>query len=259
MTDAWTRPGSHLSHVRPSPLFLALIAVCVASGATAWNGSGDQKFAVFLFVMTAWLISLCLHEFMHAFVALRSGDTTVIGKGYLTLDPIKYSDPLFTFIIPTIFVLMGGIPLSGGAVYIDRGRIRGRAANSLVSAAGPLTNVAIVAVCLGIRNTSLLNGASESFFAAFIFFIQLQVIAAVLNLLPVPGLDGFGIIEPWLSHDIRRSIAPFAPFAPLLLFALLFTPEVNNWFFDQVHDLTDALNIPSEWASYGYHLFQFWK
>ncbi|GAA4985709.1 site-2 protease family protein [Yinghuangia aomiensis] len=259
MTDAWTRPGSHLRHVRPSALFLALIVVCIASGASAWNGGGEQRIAVFLFVMSAWLISLCLHEFMHAFVALRAGDTTVIGKGYLTLDPIKYSDPLFTFILPTIFVLMGGIPLSGGAVYIDRGRIRSRAQHSWVSAAGPLTNVAIAAVCGLLLNTSLFNSAGAPFYAAFAFFTQLQVIAAVLNLLPVPGLDGYGIIEPWLSYDFRRAIAPYAQFGPLLLFALLFTPEINRWFFDQVDHITDAMNIPPGWASLGYHLFRFWK
>lgn len=259
MTDAWTRPGAQVRHVRPSPIFLALVAVFVATGITLWNRDGEQEFAVFLFVITGWLISLCLHEFMHAFTALRAGDHSVISKGYLTLDPLKYSDPLFTFIIPTVFVLMGGIPLTGGAVYIDRGRIRGRGQNTLVSAAGPLTNVAIAGVCVALINTPVLNSASPSFYAAFTFFTQLQIIAAIINLLPVPGLDGYGIIEPWLSYDFRRAIAPYAPFGPLLLFGLLFTPEINDWFFDQVHRVTDALEVPDEWASLGYRLFQFWK
>ncbi|MDI2132384.1 site-2 protease family protein [Yinghuangia seranimata] len=259
MTDAWTRPGSQLRHVRPAPLFLALVLVFVISGVTAWRGDGEQRMAVFLFVMTGWLISLCLHEFSHAFTALRAGDTSVIGKGYLTLDPIKYSDPLFTFIIPAVFVLMGGIPLSGGAVYIERGRIRGRVQNSLVSAAGPLTNVALAAVCITVINSGALDNASAAFHAAFVFFTQLQIIASILNLLPVPGLDGFGIIEPWLSYDFRRAIAPYAPFAPLLLFGLLFTPEINNWFFDRVDSVCEAFNVSPAWASLGYHLFQFWK
>lgn len=259
MTDAWTRPGSRLRHVRPSPIFLALVVVFAGTGALLWRGSGDQEIQVFLFVMTGWLISLCLHEFMHAFTALRAGDTSVIGKGYLTLNPIKYSDPLFTFIIPTIFVLLGGIPLTGGAVYIERDRIRKRVQHSLVSAAGPLTNVVIAGVCVALINSSALDGASPSFYAAFVFYAQLQVIAAILNLLPVPGLDGYGIIEPWLSYDFRRAIAPYAPFAPLLLFGLLFTPEINDWFFDQVHQVTEALDVPDEWASLGYRLFQFWK
>lgn len=259
MTDAWTRPGSQMRHVRPSPLFLAILLVFVISGAVLWNGSGEQRFTVFLFVMTGWLVSLCLHEFAHAFTALRAGDTSVVGKGYLTLDPLKYSDPLFTFVIPTVFVLMGGIPLTGGAVYIERGRIRGRAQHSLVSAAGPAVNVAIAAVCVVLINTSVLNTANQTFYAAFVFFTQLQIIAAIINLLPVPGLDGYGIIEPWLPYDFRRAIAPYAQFGPLLLFALLFTPEINHWFFDQVHTVTNALGVPDEWASAGYRLFQFWK
>lgn len=245
--------------MRPSPIFLALVAVFAVTGVVLWRGSGDQEIQVFLFVMTGWLISLCLHEFMHAFTALRAGDRSVIGNGYLTLNPIKYSDPLFTFIIPTIFVLLGGIPLTGGAVYLDRGAIRTRAQNTLVSAAGPLTNVAIAAIGVYLINSGALEGSSAAFYAAVVFFTQLQIIAAILNLLPVPGLDGYGIIEPWLSYDFRRAIAPYAPFAPLLLFGLLFTPEINRWFFDQVHVVTNALDVPDEWASLGYRLFQFWK
>ncbi|MGW0660703.1 site-2 protease family protein [Streptodolium elevatio] len=259
MTDAWTRRGSHLRHVRPSPLFLALVAVFGISGAVLWNGSGDQEIPVFLFVMTGWLVSLCLHEFMHAFTALRAGDTSVIDKGYLTLDPLKYSDPLFTFAIPTVFVLLGGIPLTGGAVWIERGLIRGKAQHSLVSAAGPLVNIVFAGVGVALINSSVFDGSSPAFYAAVVFFTQLQIIAAVINLLPVPGLDGYGIIEPWLPYDFRRSIAPFAPYAPLLLFGLLLTPEINHWFFDQVHTLTNALDVPDEWASAGYRLFQFWK
>ncbi|MCF2532813.1 site-2 protease family protein [Yinghuangia soli] len=259
MTDAWTRPGSQLRHVRPSPLFLAILLVFVISGAVLWNGDGEQKFTVFMFVMTGWLVSLCLHEFAHAFTALRAGDTSVVNKGYLTLDPLKYSDPLFTFVIPTLMVLLGGIPLTGGAVYIERGRIRSRAQHSLVSAAGPLVNIAIAAVCVILIQTSVFNDANPAFYAAFVFYTQLQIIAVILNLLPVPGLDGYGIIEPWLSYDFRRAIAPYAPFAPLLLFGLLFTPEINDWFFDQVYVVTDALEVPRDWAYAGHQLFKFWK
>jgi Zn-dependent protease len=262
--DYGRRPAAgSLRHVRPSPIFLAIAAVCAASTWYTWHDDGTSEAAtrtgVFLLVMSGWLVSLCLHEFAHAFAALRSGDDSVVGKGYLTLDPLKYSDPLLSIILPTIFVLLGGIPLSGGAVYLNRSAIRGRVRNSLVSAVGPLTN-AVLAIALALLlSCGAVDGASPTFTAAFSFLIQLQVIAAVLNLLPVPGLDGYGVIEPWLPYDFRRAIAPYAPYAILFLFALLWSPSVNGWFYDVIDHLTDALDVSPFLASDGYRLFRFWS
>src|SRR6266700_2273408 len=86
--------------VRPSPVFLA-------------------------FVVSGWLISLCLHEFGHAYTAWRYGDHAVAVRGYLTLNPARYADAGLSIVLPMIFLVTGGIGLPGGAVYIDRGAIRG--------------------------------------------------------------------------------------------------------------------------------------
>ncbi|WP_406291158.1 site-2 protease family protein [Embleya sp. NBC_00896] len=252
-----------MRHVRPSPVFLAIVAVCAASGWYAWRDDGSTetaaRTAVFLMVMSGWLVSLCLHEFAHAFAALRSGDEGVVGKGYLTLDPLKYSDPLLSFILPTVFVLLGGIPLSGGAVYLDRSAIRGRARNSVVSAVGPLTNAVIAIVLALLLGSGAVDGASPTFLAAFSFLIQLQVIAAVLNLLPVPGLDGYGVLEPWLPYGFRKAVAPYAPYAILFLFALLWSPSVNRVFYDVIDQITNALDVSPFLADQGYRLFRFWS
>jgi hypothetical protein len=76
---------------RPSPTFLLVIACFAASGAMAWaSGFGTGRaaqLAVFAFVASGWLISLCLHEFGHAFSAWRFGDRDVAVRGYLTLNP----------------------------------------------------------------------------------------------------------------------------------------------------------------------------
>ena len=256
------RPGA-LRHVRPSPVFLALVAVCAASGWYAWRDDATTeqatRAAVFVMVLSGWLVSLCLHEFAHAWAALRSGDDSVIGKGYLSLDPLKYSDPLLSFVLPTIFVLLGGIPLSGGAVYLDRSAIRGRVRNSVVSLVGPSTNAAIAAVMALVLASGALDGASPTFTVAFSFLIRLQVIAAVLNLLPVPGLDGYGVLEPWLPYGFRRALAPYAPYAILFLFALLWSPSVNGLFYDVIDHVTDALDVSPFLADQGYRLFRFWS
>ena len=71
-------------------------------------------------------------------------------------------------------------------------------------------------------------GTGPAFLAALAFLALLQVTAALLNLLPVPGLDGYGIIEPWLSYGIRRQVEPFAPFGLMAVFALLWIPSIND-------------------------------
>ena len=172
-------------------------------------------FAVFLFVTAAWIVSLCLHEYAHARTALHSGDISVGAKGYLTLNPLKYTHALLSIVLPVIFVIMGGIGLPGGAVFIERDRIQGRWKHSLISAAGPLTNVLFAVVCTAPFWLDALDGVPADFRFALAFLALLQVTAAILNFLPVPGLDGYGVIEPWLSHKIRRQVEPFAPFGLL--------------------------------------------
>ena len=77
-------------------------------------------------VLAGWAVSLCLHEFGHACVAYRGGDRSVRGKGYLTLDIRRYTDVGLSFVLPVVFLLLGGIPLPGGAVWINHGAIRSR-------------------------------------------------------------------------------------------------------------------------------------
>ncbi|MBA4864773.1 site-2 protease family protein [Streptomyces sp. PSKA54] len=245
---------------RISPVFLGIAAITAVAGWAAWTGFAEQPgFAVFLFVTAAWIVSLCLHEYAHARTALHSGDLSIEAKGYLTLNPFKYTHALLSIVLPVLFVMTGGIGLPGGAVFIERGRIHGRWKHSLISAAGPLVNLACAVALLVPLGIGALDTASVDFQAAVAFLGFLQVTATVLNLLPVPGLDGYGIIEPWLSHKIRRQVEPFAPFGLLAVFGILWIPEVNNAFFDTVYDLLSAFGVSPNLASYGHSLFQFWQ
>ena len=72
------------------------------------------------------MISLCLHEFGHAIVAYHCGDRTVRDKGYLTLDPLRYTDLQYSILFPLLIMALGGIGLPGGAVYINTHYLRRR-------------------------------------------------------------------------------------------------------------------------------------
>lgn len=243
-----------------SPVFLGIAAVAAVSGWAVWTDFADRPgFATFLFVTAAWVVSLCLHEYAHARTALHSGDISIAAKGYLTLNPLRYTHALLSIVLPVLFVIMGGIGLPGGAVFIERGRIRGRWRHSLISAAGPLTNVLFAIVCTAPFWLDALDGVPAAFRYALGFLALLQVTAAILNSVPVPGLDGYGVIEPWLSHAVRRQVEPFAPFGLIAVFALLWVPGVNAAFFDMVDALLRSLGV-SDFDSYcGLDAYRFWQ
>lgn len=246
---------------RVSPVFLALVAVLTVSGWAVWSGTlaSNTGFAVFLFVVSGWVVSLCLHEYAHARTALHSGDISVEAKGYLTLNPLKYTHALLSIVLPVIFVILGGIGLPGGAVFIERARIKGRWRHSLISAAGPLTNIVFAAVCTAPFWLHGLEGVPTTFRFALAFLALLQVTAALLNFVPVPGLDGYGVIEPWLSPGLRRQVEPFAPFGLLAVFGLLWVPEVNQVFFDLVDVILRGLGVSRFDTYFGQEFFRFWQ
>ncbi|MET7474768.1 site-2 protease family protein [Streptomyces sp. NPDC005648] len=256
MTTAATRHSDR----RISPVFVGILAVTAVTGWATWSGFAEQPgVAVFLFVTAAWIVSLCLHEYAHARTALHSGDITIGSKGYLTLNPMKYTHALLSIVLPVLFVIMGGIGLPGGAVFIERNRIRGRWRHSLISAAGPLTNVLFAAVCTAPFWLHALDGVPADFQYALAFLALLQVTAAILNFLPVPGLDGYGVIEPWLSYGIKRQVEPFAPFGLLFVFALLWVPSVNREFFDLIDAVLRGLDVTEWQTSAGFSLYRFWE
>ncbi|GHG33209.1 MULTISPECIES: site-2 protease family protein [Amycolatopsis] len=253
--------------MRPSPVFLGILALTVAGGAMAAFGDVNTVFVrdrdplliagVVIFVAAGWVASLSLHEFGHALVAYRGGDYSVAHKGYLTLDVRKYTDPVLSIILPLIFLIIGGIPLPGGAVWINRGALRSRGTSSWVSLAGPLSNLAVgAALALVVAVVPMAGGLA----IAISYLTLLQVLTFLLNILPIPGLDGWGALEPYLPPRARELGAQVRPWAPIILFAIL-------WFFDPARD---ALWAGADWiydtfggsrrlAVFGNSVFQFWR
>jgi Zn-dependent protease len=214
----------------------------------------------FTIVFAGWIFSLCLHEFSHAVAAYYGGDTTVKDKGYLTFNPLKYTHPLYSLVLPLVFLLMGGIGLPGGAVYIETWRLKSRTWQSVVALAGPLANL-LVAIVLAIvlQFAPWGNLDNNSPWPGIAFLALLQISALVLNLLPVPPFDGYGILEPFLSEQTRQWVNSMRTFIMLAVFLALWNiPAVNEMFWTQVFNLAYALGIPIEMAWDGFARFRFW-
>jgi len=245
---------------RPSAIFLCTLAVFVASGAMAWYGFGNSTVNALLFVISGWIVSLCLHEYAHAVVAYRAGDVGVAERGYLTLNPLKYTHPILSIVLPVVFILLGGIGLPGGAVWVDRHAIRGgRVTDSLISLAGPATNVLFTLALVIPFAVGVDVAAHLEFWAGVAFLAFLQLTASLLNLLPIPGVDGGNMLYPWLSPQWKRGFDHVAPFGMLLLFALLWSGRGNEWFFRLVFAISDVLGLPPGLYALGYSLVKFWS
>jgi Zn-dependent protease len=242
----------------PSPFFLLLVGLSVAGGILTTVGSGPLRTTgVVLLVLGGWAVALCLHEFGHAITAYRGGDHSVRAKGYLTLDPRRYTDPVLSLVMPLALLALGGIPLPGGAVWINQAALRSRAVISAVALAGPLTNLALGAVLTAVVT---LSHPPRSLAAGLSLLALVQLVAFVLNILPVPGLDGFGVVEPYLPAPTRRFVRSVGWYAPLLLFVLIISvPEVGDALFRTSFRVFAALGGDQQLAIAGFREFFFWQ
>ena len=244
---------------RPSVLFLCVLALFVVSAVMTWLRFGSVHLDVFLFILSGWVLSLCLHEYAHALTAYRSGDVGVAQRGYLTLNPLKYTHWLLSLALPLFFLVFGGIGLPGGAVWVDHTWIRGRVKDTLISLAGPAVNVLFTLALVAPLAFGVDVYGHFEFWAAWAFLAWLQLTASVLNLLPVPGVDGGNALRPWLSYDWRRGFDAVAPYGMLIFLLLLWQPRVNVIFFTIVDDIGRLIGIPVGLADQGRGLFMFWR
>ena len=170
------------------------------------------------------MFSLCVHEFSHAAVAYLGGDHTVKDKGYLSMNPLKYTDPLLSIGFPLVILLLGGLGLPGGAVYIDHRLLRSRGWDCAVSLAGPASN-ALLALLLSVPFALGLvdPNSTDPFWQAYAFLIVLQICAVFLNMLPVPPLDGWGALSSWLSYETQVRAGRYGTYGIFIIFILFWS------------------------------------
>lgn len=249
--------------IQISPVFIILVFTMIIAGYLSYKNMPGIRFWIFLFVTSGWIVSLSLHEFGHAFTAYRSGDFSVAEKGYLNLNPIKYTNTFMSIVLPIVFLMMGGIGFPGGAVYINMNAIKEKTQRSLISASGPLATGAfafllLLPFFLGLDKSAALE--QNAFWSGLTLLAFLQVTAMLFNLLPIPGLDGFGIIEPFLPEQVMLKLHKVGGLFILAIFFLLFSnTTVSKGFWWGILKIADLLNLNIMLISNGFRLFQFWN
>jgi len=134
------------------------------------------------------ILSVCCHEFMHAWTALRFGDPTAAEEGHLTFNPIRQMGMISIL----TFCVFG---LAWGKVPVNVSRLKGRFAPALVAASGPLTNL-LLAQLFVILGVTLYRWCGISDFSGtmLLYGCVLNWILFLLNALPIPGLDGWAVL-----------------------------------------------------------------
>jgi Zn-dependent protease len=196
-------------------------------------------------VFIGWIMSVVLHEFAHGVVAYWGGDYTVRERGGLTLNPLQYVDPLMSIVLPAAVFLIGGVPLPGGVTYIRRDLLRGRAWNAAVSAAGPAMNFLIfLALVLPFHpKIGWIDPPRPSEASNAMLFMGcmawLQMLSVLLNLVPVPPLDGFGIVSAYMDDRSRQRF--LTPPLSYMGFFLLFILAKPLGLFEAFHRVIEVL------------------
>lgn len=218
-------------------------------------------YSCFLIVVVVWVFSVCLHEFGHAWVAMKGGDYTVEEKGYLSMNPVHYAHPVTSFLLPMLFMAVGGIGLPGGAVYINRHLLKSRNWDTAVSLAGPAMNlILVVVITLLLRLLFIPRFPDSTATYALAFLLQLQISAIFFNLIPVPPLDGFQALEPWLPWHVKEAIMPVAANGMFILFIVFwYVKPVNRVFWDSIFAISDFLGVNADLGIYGLQQFRFWE
>ena len=211
-------------------------------------------------VIIGWILSVCFHEFCHALTAFLGGDQSVRDKGYLGFNPAAYLDPVMSLLLPAVIMVLGGFPLPGAAVRIDQSALRGRGWVSAVAAAGPAANLILFLLlalilhpALGIADTE--NPSTLVRFLAVL--AMLQWLAILINLIPMPPLDGFGIIEPFLSQETRWKFRrPMVAYAGIfILFFVVFRIDAfGRFFFGSLRWATTTLGLDWFFLADSYNL-----
>ncbi len=204
-------------------------------------------------VLIGWILTVVLHEFAHGLVAYLSGDYTIRERGGLTLNPLQFIDPVNSIVLPAVFLALGGIPLPGGVTYVRRDLIKSRFKNALVSAAGPLTNFVLFILlslpfhpALGLINANMPVDQYPTWLIFLAGLAQLQFIACILNLVPIPPLDGFNILAPYMDDELRTKLMmpPTSTIAFVAFFVILWRmPEVFTWIFHLSQRLEMAMGF----------------
>ncbi len=185
------------------------------------------------------LVAFPIHEFSHAWMANRLGDSTARYLGRLTLDPIAHFDPMGGGLLLLSLIGSGGTFAIGMAkpTPVNPSNLRGgRRGEMWVALAGPVSNlilaaigsvlIRVIATVPALADLVVGNQAGRLLFGALETFVLIDIVLFIFNLIPVPPLDGWtvlrGLVPPQVAWDMTRVQAQVGLYGMLIVFILIF-------------------------------------
>ena len=181
-----------------------------------------------LIMLATLVVSITLHEMMHAYVGLRLGDTTAHEQGRISLNPLSHIDPFATILLPIITLVLFQAPiLAAKPVPFNPERVRfGEFGAALIAAAGPLTNLLLAA--LGAAVARAFSG-DISVFNALTIFVSINIGLFIFNLVPIPPLDGSRVLYAFAPRPLQALMGQLEQWGIFLVFGLvLFVPAFSQ-------------------------------
>ncbi len=177
--------------------------------------------------MAVLIASLSVHEAAHAWTANQLGDPTARLLGRLSLNPVVHVDLIGTILFPLV-AISTGVPLIGWAkpVPVDFRHLKApRRDFAIIAAAGPISNILLALAGAGVF--AAFGGAEAAvgslLMGSLRYFVLLNVLLAVFNMIPVPPLDGGNVLMGVLPHSAAATVDRLRPYGFLLLYLLMFS------------------------------------
>ncbi len=195
---------------------------------------GGIDFGEILVSFVVLIASLTFHEAAHAWTANRLGDPTARLLGRLTLNPVAHIDPIGTILFPLI-AMISNVPLIGWAkpVPVDMRHLRSpRRDFAIIALAGPVSNL-ILAIAAAAVGSALFGNDPEAMRSGgllptgLLYFVIINVLLAVFNMIPIPPLDGGNVLIGILPMRLAAMVAQLRSWGFLLLYLLLLTGMLN--------------------------------
>ena len=213
--------------------------------------------AGFVFITSITIASLSLHEFFHAFFAFIFGDFTVYRNRYLRLNILNYIDGACSFMLPAILFMFTGIAEMGAAVYLRLEYVKSAILRSIVYLSGSFSQIIFLSIILHTINNEPLY-FSEKFLPLLHVAAGIQLCILIINLLPIPGLDGWNAIFCFLPlEDLNNFLSQNSIFFILIfIFSLFYVDGFSTLLFSPVFDYMRLIGIDERLFFKGFSYIQ---